>query len=350
MFWERDFTDVDFIDAVEMHNNLILSNLKYLFEDYDRYLDDIANYSRIFGIKISDLKDLIDYLLLILMANTKYVNVYIKKYAEKHQNEMEKQLNNLISVWEFIKIASESKNNDLNLDRLDFSNGMVDIRGIKGTYAREVIRVKLKELSNDIKEKSKEFNITENNIIKSILEDINDYLKDKIKYEPIKGIKTLNYKGEIPLEWHPPCIRGILRDIQTGGSPSHYARRSFVVYWFCAKFNPNLRPLENGELVNISALDVATVEEIEGFINDLIDIMFKNVEDFNENKTRYYIMHNIGYKVADHLTHCEYCKNWKDDGGKGLSYYCNPDDICKRKDIIHPLDYLCYKINENSKK
>jgi len=111
-----------------------------------------------------------------------------------------------------------------------------------------------------------------------------------------------------------------------------------------------LRPLENGELVNISALDVATVEEIEGFINDLIDIMFKNVEDFNENKTRYYIMHNIGYKVADHLTHCEYCKNWKDDGGKGLSYYCNPDDICKRKDIIHPLDYLCYKINENSKK
>jgi DNA primase large subunit len=186
------------------------------------------------------------------------------------------------------------------------------------------------------------------------LEEINRYLKNinEAKYKPIEGIKALNYKGNIPLDWHPPCIRGILNDILSGGSPSHYARRSFVVYWFCAKFNPNLRPLDkNGNLVNISATDIASEEEIEKFIDELIEMMFKNVEDFDEKKTRYYIMHNIGYKVGHgRLTHCEYCKNWQSDGGKGLSYYCKPDDLCKKKFIIHPLDYLCYNINRHLKK
>ena len=104
--------------------------------------------------------------------------------------------------------------------------------------------------------------------------------------------------------------------------------------------------------MNISALDIAKSEEaVENFLEEMLRI-FGNVEDFNPEKTRYYISHNIGYRVADHLTHCEYCKNWREDGGKGLSYYCNPDEICRMRRngkpiVIHPLDYLCYNINRH---
>ena len=377
MFWEHldKFKNVDFVEAVKncvtiingKYKSPILSKLRYIFveeeyakkeeqdeEDFEKFLeevkkeyhDDLNSYKGYLGIEtIKEFEYLVDYLLLILMANTKYTNVYIKKYAEIYKEEMEKKLPNKVNVWEFIKVASLSRDNDLHLERLDLKNGQVNIYRIKETYAREFIRVKLKELIDKIKK----VKLPEDETIKNILNEIENYLKDKVKFESIEGIKALDYEGEIPLEWHPPCIRGILRDIQTGGSPSHYARRSFVVYWFVAKFNPNLRPLENGELVNISALDIASEEEVEKFIDDLISMLFKNVEDFDEKKTRYYISHNIGYKVASHITHCEYCKNWKDDGGKGLSYYCNPDDICKKRGIIHPLDYLCYNINMHLK-
>ncbi|ACV24900.1 hypothetical protein [Methanocaldococcus fervens] len=342
-----EFKDIDFLKALNDYELLILSKLKHIFENNDEYESDLRNFLRIEKIEREKLDALIDYLLIILLSHTPYFNAFVKNYAEIKKFELIKKLPNKISVWEFIKTASKSRNNDLHLERLDLENGYVDITEIKEIYAREFIRVELKKLG-DLAKRTK---LPEEGIIKSLLNEINNYLKDKVKYEQIGSIEAINYKGNIPLEWHPPCIRGILNDILSGGSPSHYARRSFVVYWFCAKFNPNLRPLDkDGNLVNVSATDIASEEEIEKFIDELIEMLFKNVEDFNEQKTRYYIMHNIGYKVGHgRLTHCEYCKNWKDDGGKGLSYYCKPDELCKKRFIIHPLDYLCYNINKNLK-
>ena len=342
-----EFKDIDFLKALKDYELLILSKLKYIFEGSNEYEMDLRNFLRFENLERDKLDALIDYLLIILLSHTPYFNAFVRKYAEIKKSDIVKKLPNKISVWEFIKTASRSRNNDLHLERLDLKNGYVDITEIKEIYAREFVRVELKKLGD----MAKQAKLPDEEIIKDLLEKINNYLKDKIKYEQIEGIKALNFKGNIPLEWHPPCIRGILNDILSGGSPSHYARRSFVVYWFCAKFNPNLRPLDkNGNLVNISATDIASEEEIERFIDELIEMLFKNVEDFDEKKTRYYIMHNIGYKVGHgRLTHCEYCKNWQNDGGKGLSYYCKPDEICKKKFIIHPLDYLCYNINRHLK-
>ncbi|XRO76612.1 hypothetical protein ACO3VM_07505 [Methanocaldococcus sp. 10A] len=343
-----EFKDIDFLESLKRYRDLILSKLRYIYEKNKEYERDLGEYSKLVNIDKKKLDALIDYLLIILLSHTNYFNSFIKEYSEIKKYNLIKNLPNKISVWEFIKTASKARNNDLHLERLDLKNGYVDITEVKEIYAREFIRVELKHLG-DLAKKVK---LPEEKIIEDLLNEINNYLKDKVKYEQIEGIKALNYKGNIPLEWHPPCIRGILNDILSGGSPSHYARRSFVVYWFCAKFNPNLRPLDkNGNLVNLSAIDIASEEEIERFIDELIEMMFKNVEDFDEKKTRYYIMHNIGYKVGHkRLTHCEYCKNWQSDGGKGLSYYCKPDEICKKKFIIHPLDYLCYNINKNLKK
>ena len=351
MFWEEldKIKDLDFFEEITDNLNLKLIKylLGYIFEDDNSYYN-ILNAT----VEDKELKNiLINYLTLIIIANTKYYNIYIKKYAEKNYKDAMDKLPNNIPVWEFINVASQSRNNDLHLERMDLDNGFVNICQVKETYAIELLRVKLKEMVERIRLHELPKEVKNNEKIKEII----NFIGSIVKFEGIEGIKISNFKGDIPKEWHPPCIRGILDDILSGGSPSHYARRSFVVYWFCAKFNPNLRPVENGELVNIGALDIAKDDEIENFLNEVVSI-FNTVGDFDVERTKYYISHNIGYKVANHITHCEYCKNWKDDGGKGLSYYCKPDNICKMRNkngkpkIIHPLDYLCYNINEHQNK
>jgi DNA primase large subunit len=353
MFWEQldKVRDVDFLEAIKKYGSLVISKLRYILvddnsesykEQYVDYRKDLTTYAKLYDEKIENLNYLVDYLILTLVANTRYHSIYVRKYAEKYWEKMEEKLPNKIPIWEFINIASLSRNNDLHLERMDIDNGYVNICKVRETYAKECIRVKLRELV----EKIKRVELPESEEVKSLLNKINDYLKDKVDFDGLEGIKALNYKGNIPMEWHPPCIRGILNDILSGGSPSHYARRSFVVYWFVAKFDPNLRPIENNEINDTGALDIAKEDEVEDFLNEIITI-FKSVGDFDVEKTKYYISNNIGYKVANHITHCEYCKNWKEDGGKGLSYYCKPDEICKRRNVIHPLDYLCYSINQS---
>jgi len=351
MFWDNldKVKDCDFFQEIEDRVNLKLIKyfLRYIFEGDRSYYEllSIIFHNR----EEREKKDiLINYLTLIIVANTRYYNLYIKKYGERYFKEILNKLPNKIPIWEFIKISAHSRNNDLKLERLEVDKGLVNIYPVKRTYCIELIRVKLREMVEKIRE-NKDIDLLENKNVKEIVKSI----EGMVKFKGIGGIRTVKFQGEIPLKWHPPCIRRILEDILSGGSPSHYARRSFVVYWFCAKFDPNLRPLNReGELINISALDIAKSEEaVENFIEEMMEI-FSNVEDFNPEKTRYYISHNIGYRVADHLTHCEYCKNWREDGGKGLSYYCNPDEICRMRRngkpvVIHPLDYLCYNINRH---
>lgn len=350
MFWNNldKIKDYDFFKEIEDRVNvkLIKYFLKYIFQGDESYQEIL--YTIFKNKEEREKRDiLVKYLTLIIIANTRYYNLYIKKYGERYFKEILNKLPNKVSVWEFIKISALSRNNDLKLERLDVEKGLVNIYPVKRTYSIEVIRVKLREMVEKIR--ANNVDILEMDSVKEIVK----FLEGMVKFRDVGGIRTVKYRGEIPLEWHPPCIRGILEDILSGGSPSHYARRSFVVYWFCAKFDPNLRPLNrDGELINISAVEIAKSEEaIENFIEEMMEI-FSNVEDFNPEKTRYYISHNIGYRVADHLTHCEYCKNWREDGGKGLSYYCNPDEICKMRIdgkpvVIHPLDYLCYNINRH---
>ncbi|MCS3922693.1 DNA primase large subunit [Methanococcus voltae PS] len=366
----KEVSNLNLIEELEKNENkkLIHYRLKSLFENNEEYKKNIENLvdlnndtyyeyiKRFYNINPYDCsKDiLINYLILIMISYSKYNNYYVKKISEElAKREFKPKISGLghkIDIWTFIKIASNSHNNDLHLERMDLSNeeGKVYIylpEDIYQTYLYEKIRLEMKEAVQKIKSKkiSEELKIFFKEYIELALEDV------KIVFNTDTGIK-INYEGFngiIPEEWHPPCIRELLNDILTGGSPSHYARRSFVVYWFVSQMNPNVRPLEDGEICNKNATDIAGEEDIEKFMDDLI-AMFSTVGDFDTQKTRYYISHNIGYKVTDHITHCEYCKNWKIDGGKGLNYYCRPDSICNLKGITHPLDYLCYNINKHS--
>ena len=349
MFWENlhKIKDFEFFEEITNKDNLKL--IKALFshifdiEEYDTYYNDLKLREQI-GIDIIAKETLLNYLALILISNTKYHNLYVKKYSDKKYTEIMNKLPNKIPIWEFIGIASTSRNNDLHLERMNIDDGTVNLTRIKKTYAVELTRLKLKKMIERIKKVELPEEILNNKNIKELFK----FLDENIKFEGIEGIKISNFEGEILKEWHPPCIRGILDDILSGGSPSHYARRSFVAYWFVAKFDQNLRPITNGDIATVRALDIASEDEIESFLNEIV-AMYYTVGDFDEGKTKYYISHNIGYRVANHITHCEYCKNWRDDGGKGLGYYCKPDEICNLRNIIHPLDYLCHKINEYQK-
>lgn len=365
--------DLNLIDEINDSSNLILikNRLQLLFwnknpeisekEDEEvleengekKYLDYLRDYQerlRVYGVGDTELfPDKIDYLTLILAANSKNHNIYIKKLAEEYAEKVPlEEGDSRVNIWEFIDVAANSRNNDLHLERMILEGNVVLLnKKRQSIYNFEKIRLKIKNYVDMVRNAQMPKEIKDLLVKKS--EEAFDGIK--IDYNIESGIKviTKEYSGEIPEDWHPPCMREILNDILSGGSPSHYARRSFVVYRFVSQFDPNLRPIEEGTITNRSAQDIATEEQIERFLDEIINI-FKSVGDFDVEKTKYYISHNIGYKVANHITHCEYCKNWRDDGGKGLGYYCRPDSTCSRKDIIHPLDYLCHNINRHVKK
>lgn len=357
--------NLDLIEEINDSSNLKLVKyrLKLLFwnkqnedgseniqEDYLTFSREYSDLLHVYSpYDTETFEEKIDYLSLILAANSKYHNIYIKKLAEEYSKKMPlEDGDSKVNIWDFIDIAANSRNNDLHLERMIIEgiNVLLNEKRQK-IFNFEKIRLKIKNYVDKVRnaEMPKE--------IKELLNKKSDEMFSDITvdFNVESGIKlaTKEYSGEIPENWHPPCMREILNDILSGGSPSHYARRSFVVYRFVSQFDPNLRPIEEGTLTTRSALDIATESEIERFLDGIINI-FKSIGDFDVEKTKYYISHNIGYKVTNHITHCEYCKNWRDDGGKGLGYYCRPDSVCSRKDVIHPLDYLCHNINKNVKK
>lgn len=365
--------DLNLIDEINDSSNLILikNRLQLLFWNKNpeisekdekevleengekKYLDYLRDYQerlRVYGVGDTELfPDKIDYLTLILAANSKNHNIYIKKLAEEYAEKVPlEEGDSRVNIWEFIDVAANSRNNDLHLERMILEGNVVLLnKKRQSIYNFEKIRLKIKNYVDMVRNAQMPKEIKE--LLAKKAEKAFDGINIDYNIESGIRVSTKEYSGEIPEDWHPPCMREILNDILSGGSPSHYARRSFVVYRFVSQFDPNLRPIEEGIITNRSAQDIATEEQIERFLDEIINI-FKSVGDFDVEKTKYYISHNIGYKVANHITHCEYCKNWRDDGGKGLGYYCRPDSTCSRKDIIHPLDYLCHNINRHVKK
>lgn len=282
---------------------------------------------------------MIQFVSFILMCHTPYINPYITRLTQKIGKTIE--VPSKIDIWEFIAIASKSHDNDLDLCRFDVDDGVVyfKTKEEKLLFGESIVRTTLRERA----EKIKKMDIPEigHDFLRTV--DVLLDLKTRIRSRRNR-IKLDNFDGEINGEMYPPCIKNIIMELETGGSPHHYARRSLVPFLFAAKFNPNLRLFEDDEVKISRAVDYATDAELEEFIKDIVEL-FKDVRDFNEEKTVYYLKNNLGI-TSDKIMHCEYCKNWRNNG---LEYYCTPDVVCGRRDVAHPLDYLIVKAKNSQK-
>lgn len=280
---------------------------------------------------------ILNQLLMLLVAGTKYEYHYIKNISDILATTME--LPPVMSVWEFMGYASNSRDNDLDLCRQVLLNDKVVITPqTKFKLARAIVQYEIKPILEGMKAKIKEWHYDEE------LNPIRKVVFDGIAI-PLNTLNVKQYNGNIgsvDITMLPPCMEGILEDILTGNSPNHYARRSFCTFYFTAMFDPTLRCFddENGGLKNIKAQDIADEESIQGYIDEMNSI-FEGVDDYNKYKTTYYLLNNIGYNSSNGLMFCEYCKKFKSDSN--LSMYCNPDATCNKRGIIHPLDYYIDK-------
>ena len=182
MFWDNldKVKDCDFFQEIEDRVNLKLIKyfLRYIFEGDRSYYEllSIIFHNR----EEREKKDiLINYLTLIIVANTRYYNLYIKKYGERYFKEILNKLPNKIPIWEFIKISAHSRNNDLKLERLEVDKGLVNIYPVKRTYCIELIRVKLREMVEKIRENS-DIDLLENKNVKEIVNPSREWLNSKV--------------------------------------------------------------------------------------------------------------------------------------------------------------------------
>jgi len=95
MFWEKldRMESYDFFKEIEDRTNLelIKSFLKYVFQGDESYFDLLKIVSK--DEKEKDERDiLIQYLTLVIVANTRYYNLYIKNYVERYFKKIEKTL------------------------------------------------------------------------------------------------------------------------------------------------------------------------------------------------------------------------------------------------------------------
>ncbi|MBA2861027.1 hypothetical protein [Methanococcus maripaludis] len=335
---------MDHLDKIkDMDLNEILGTV-WVREFIDLYLKTVfkMEFEEMYTRQMKeDIKNdvLIQFVSFILMCHTPYINPYITRLTNKIGKTIE--VPDKMNVWDFIAIASKSHDNDLDLCRFDVHDGWVyfKTKEEKLLVGDTIVRTTLMEHA----EKIKKMDIPEigQDFLRTM--DVLFDLKSKIRSRRSR-IKLENFDGEIDGEMYPPCIKNIILELETGGSPHHYARRSLVPFLFAAKFNPNLRLFEDDEVKISRATDYATDAELEDFIKDIVDL-FKDVRDFNEERTVYYLKNNLGI-TSEKIMHCEYCKNWKNNG---LEYYCTPDVICGRRDVVHPLDYLIVKVKNSQK-
>lgn len=135
--------------------------------------------------------------------------------------------------------------------------------------------------------------------------EINDI---KMSAENIKKRFEVSDLGKVEVESFPPCIKQILGMIQAGENVGHAARFSITAF------------------LNVIGMNT----------DDILSI-FHTSPDFDESKARYQIEHITGKRSSTVYIPPE-CKTMK---SYGICY--NPDNICKKDWMTHPLKYYRFK-------
>ena len=153
--------------------------------------------------------------------------------------------------------------------------------------------------------------ICDNRIARIFYSDINRFKNIVSKHR--KKVEAAPM-GKVDIEKLPPCMKTILRAIQSGENVPHMGRFALVAF--------------------LNSLRLST--------NDILKL-FSSAPDFEEEKTRYQIEHITGSTSATSYSApgCEKMRTY------GICPVDQMDDICKRKH--HPLSYYKAKWKQKNK-
>jgi DNA primase large subunit len=132
-----------------------------------------------------------------------------------------------------------------------------------------------------------------------ISKNVVDNLPEKIRI----SVNETFEPEDISESEYPPCIKFLIKEI--GKGLSHPGRFTLVTF--------------------LSAVGYSTEDIIK---------LFRVTPDFNEKMTRYQVEHILGMRGSRIKYSVPSCKKIRSYG------YCIPDEICKRYNIKHPLNYI----------
>lgn len=213
-----------------------------------------------------------------------------------HEDELE------LNITEFLRLSTSLRAPEYKLVNRDVHNGNVSLN--KRELARliqEAIRAKIQaELPIEIDQKLKE------NVISKITEIITILNSRKKRYE----VQDL---GKVSIIKFPPCMKHLLGMTQEGENVPHVGR--FAI----ASFLHHI-----------------------GLSSDQILTLFSSAPDFDVEKARYQIEHITG-KISGTEYTPPSC-----DTMKSNSICFNPDSLCNRDWMNHPLTY--YRVKGKKRK
>lgn len=207
-----------------------------------------------------------------------------------------------IHFSEYLKYSSNLRSADWKLVNCELSNGWIKIS--KKDFVRlsqEAIRAKIDlELPIEVDKELKDS-------LKYYIEKLDSLVSTKKRAIP--HLKTF---GKVTVLRFPPCMRKLLASVESNENVPHAGR--FALTSFLHSIG-----LGNEEILKI----------------------FATTPDFDERKTRYQIEHITG-KISGTVYTPPECRTMKT---YGLCY--EPDELCKRDWLTHPLKY--YRAKEKAR-
>lgn len=169
-----------------------------------------------------------------------------------------------VNVWDYLKVMPRN-------DPYWALGSRPLIRGYVLVNRLDLVRLVEETVERRVIDLINSFN-KERELFIKIMEPVKDRLSNlqerlSIKYEPVNVKVTTRY---------PPCIESIMKEMRSGGNPSHMARFAYAAFMVNA-------------LTDYDGLEID--DAVERIIND-----FKTVADFNEKITRYQVEHISGLK------------------------------------------------------
>jgi DNA primase large subunit len=169
-----------------------------------------------------------------------------------------------VNVWDYLKAMPRN-------DPYWSLGSRPLIRGYVLVNRLDLVRLVEESVEKQVINLISSFN-KEKELFARIIEPVKDRLGNlqervNIKYEPVNVKVTTRY---------PPCIESIMKEMRSGGNPSHMARFAYAAFMINA-------------LTDYDGLEIE--DAVERIIND-----FKTVADFSEKITRYQVEHISGLK------------------------------------------------------